>query len=650
MKRNFIRVSLVLAMLGMMGTAFTFSACSDDDNTEIAELRPEGDKGTDPSADGSAINGIIPAITDVVADEANKTMTIKGANLDRIVKVVVKAVIDSKVGDISYKAGDEVDITSTIVADQSSKTELVLGLMEGQITAYFDALDNTKKVVDGGFGIPVPEIAEFTTDFETKTMTITGKNLKSVVAAKVGKDNIIDKAVEEITDEKMVLPLWEGKIALGYDANNENRVVENDGYTFPVPAITKVTRNEDKMTVEGSNLEYITKLTIDNAEVTLPKIEKEAKSFELDYATGKILAFYFFNGKDDEQNVSNRGLQAIPTELVNLTDKDYHSWVKVDGKFDASVEIDQEEIPCGYEIGKSSGQPYGNGSVKAYEYADLTDCLTLQITVTDGTPRVMMNREGSAADGYEGGTFINMTSDAQFKEVVKNPDGSKTYVVDIAAIVKDYQYAHLNAIKGANWANVTVTSIQVEKVAKKNHVLQISNSEPKGDAYAKQLDLTWDTPLEQGKNYVLEMKAMANTEPFDGEVTNWTAAGATVVPTTGITFGLQVDFQNAANENVSLYGKMGDISTEWKTYQLEFKAEKADIVRARLGLARLNGTMLIDDVKVYEKDDETKLIKIDNSDFELGEDVPAWNQDAFASWQKTDPTKFSWKVIEEPED
>lgn len=642
MKRNFIRVSLVLAMLGMMGTAFTFSACSDDDNTEIAELRPEGDKGTDPSADGSAINGIIPAITDVVADEANKTMTIKGANLDRIVKVVVKAVIDSKVGDISYKAGDEVDITSTIVADQSSKTELVLGLMEGQITAYFDALDNTKKVVDGGFGIPVPEIAEFTTDFETKTMTITGKNLKSVVAAKVGKDNIIDKAVEEITDEKMVLPLWEGKIALGYDANNENRVVENDGYTFPVPAITKVTRNEDKMTVEGSNLEYITKLTIDNAEVTLPKIEKEAKSFELDYATGKILAFYFFNGKDDEQNVSNRGLQAIPTELVDLTKEGYNQW-KTNAE---NPELEKENVDCTYDLGKPTQMVYGTGSVFNNQFIDISDCLNLLITVTDnGTPRVMMNR----LDG-NGAMPVETPRDEKYQTIVKNPDGSRTFVINIAKIVEDQGYAHLQAIKGASWTDVTVSSIQVEKVAKKNHVLQISNSEPKGDAYAKQVDLTWDTPLEQGKNYVLEMKAMANTEPFDGEVTNWTAAGATVVPTTGITFGLQVDFQNAANENVSLYGKMGDISTEWKTYQLEFKAEKADIVRARLGLARLNGTMLIDDVKVYEKDDETKVIKIDNSDFELGEDVPAWNQDAFASWQKTDPTKFSWKVIEEPED
>jgi hypothetical protein len=98
---------------------------------------------------------------------------------------------------------------------------------------------------------------------------------------------------------------------------------------------------------------------------------------------------------------------------------------------------------CAYVLGTSTGQPYGDASVKWYHFADLSDFSTMYLLTTDGTPRVMMNR-AYAAEG-DGGDYVQLT-DAPV-------DGKVT--VNLTA----YPYAHLNAIKGANWQNVTVTDM-----------------------------------------------------------------------------------------------------------------------------------------------------------------------------------------------
>ena len=50
---------------------------------------------------------------------------------------------------------------------------------------------------------------------------------------------------------------------------------------------------------------------------------------------------------------------------------------------------------------------------------------------------------------------------AKYFSVEEKEDGSSVYTVDLAQIVKDKGYAHLHAIKGANWTNCTVTSMVV---------------------------------------------------------------------------------------------------------------------------------------------------------------------------------------------
>ena len=124
---------------------------------------------------------------------------------------------------------------------------------------------------------------------------------------------------------------------------------------------------------------------------------------------------------------------------TNLTAAMYKTW-------DSATEPTTGSNPgegCAYVLNQSTGQPYGDGSVKWYHYADISEFSALHLLTTEGTPRVMMNR--AYAETGDGGDYVQIT-DAPI-------DGKVT--VDLTA----YPYAHMNAIKGANWQNVTITEM-----------------------------------------------------------------------------------------------------------------------------------------------------------------------------------------------
>jgi hypothetical protein len=110
---------------------------------------------------------------------------------------------------------------------------------------------------------------------------------------------------------------------------------------------------------------------------------------------------------------------------------------------------------CAYVLFESTGQPYGDPSVNAF--ADLSDYSKLIIVATAGTPRIMMNRD------QDDGQWNANESESHLIEYPKDGWVSKyfskegnVYTVDLAMIKADKGFAHLHAIKGANWANVTV--------------------------------------------------------------------------------------------------------------------------------------------------------------------------------------------------
>ena len=148
------------------------------------------------------------------------------------------------------------------------------------------------------------------------------------------------------------------------------------------------------------------------------------------------------------------GLEKGKPELAytDLTKEMFFHWNAADETAEAL-----EASNCDYNIGTSTGQPYGLSTVNHDRFADLSAYNTIELTATEGEPRLLFNRIEN-----EGTVFAELPRDKdKYETVVDNGDGSKTYVIDIAAIVAEYGFAHLHAIKGANWVNTTVTEIKL---------------------------------------------------------------------------------------------------------------------------------------------------------------------------------------------
>jgi len=121
-------------------------------------------------------------------------------------------------------------------------------------------------------------------------------------------------------------------------------------------------------------------------------------------------------------------------------------------------------------VNESTGQPYGDGSVN--NFSDLSEYSKLIVVATEGQPRFCFNRdvaEGQQDPVDEAGSHLidypnkGGWSERYFSSETNEIDGSVIWTVDLALMVKEKGYAHLHAIKGANWANTTVTNMVVEK-------------------------------------------------------------------------------------------------------------------------------------------------------------------------------------------
>ncbi len=120
---------------------------------------------------------------------------------------------------------------------------------------------------------------------------------------------------------------------------------------------------------------------------------------------------------------------------------------------------------CSFVLNESTGQPYGDSQV--INYADLSLYSKLIVTCTEGTPRFLFNRdmdEGQWNENEAESHLIDNTKNGWSARYFSQ-DG-QTYVVDLKLMVKEKGFAHLHAIKGANWANVTVTSMELTREGK----------------------------------------------------------------------------------------------------------------------------------------------------------------------------------------
>ncbi len=205
--------------------------------------------------------------------------------------------------------------------------------------------------------------------------------------------------------------------------------------------------------VVATETEHVTDNTtggfFDPLNLVIVTLDKELAAGE--YSVVIPAGFYIVNGgsNNDELTFDFKVEEPEP-ELAEtaLTKNMFCTW----DSYEANGNITAKGVGA-YDLGVSTGLPYGDGSVLGQNYADLTGCSMLALTVTEGTPRLLFNRQsldGSSSDFLE-------VKEATSEYVVKVEEG--VWYINIAKITEDKGYAHLNCIKGANWANTTITEM-----------------------------------------------------------------------------------------------------------------------------------------------------------------------------------------------
>ena len=245
---------------------------------------------------------------------------------------------------------------------------------------------------------------------------------------------------------------------------------------------------------------------------------------------------------------------------------------------------------CAWVIGEPSGLPYGDGSV--INRADLSSYSKLIVTVVDGSPRFLLNRdvdEGQWSDNEAESHLIDNTKGGWSSKYFSQ-DGN-VYTVDLKQLVKDKGYAHLHAIKGANWADVTVESMILEKsgnAAQVGWVNLINNSDMEGDDVSSfftkvnKLDptpsvITDGVGVDGSRGIVVNATAKVS-DPWDNQF--WFRFNETVPAGTKyrVSFNYRADSEakvstqaHAEPSEYIHYDMLGDITftSDWDTYTKE---------------------------------------------------------------------------------
>lgn len=196
-----------------------------------------------------------------------------------------------------------------------------------------------------------------------------------------------------------------------------------------------------------------------NGETVVATVDTEKSSATVN-ATSLHATIYATSSKGELEVIYS---PAIVEKEEALTNAQFMVWDGVDAT--AKPLEDQTGKWCDYVLNKSTGMPYGNGTVDWKQYADLSAYKSLVVVATEGTPRFFLNRmtsDGQAKDGKAIDTNLADHFNAYVTKV-DNGDGTTTFTLDVAKIVEEQGFAHLNVIKGGNWANTTVTSMTLVK-------------------------------------------------------------------------------------------------------------------------------------------------------------------------------------------
>ena len=115
-----------------------------------------------------------------------------------------------------------------------------------------------------------------------------------------------------------------------------------------------------------------------------------------------------------------------------------------------------------YELFKPSNMVYGSSSVGLLTFADLSGYDKFIVTVADGTPRILLNRdvnEGQWNENEAESHLIDNTLDGWHNKYFTAENN--VFTVDVKQLVADKGFAHLHSIKSR--ATVTVTGLYLYK-------------------------------------------------------------------------------------------------------------------------------------------------------------------------------------------
>ena len=197
-----------------------------------------------------------------------------------------------------------------------------------------------------------------------------------------------------------------------------------------------------------------------------------------------------------ELNNSVHQLRLLPG-YTYLTQSMFQQWEKCNATADDNNS--HGTANCNYNLCAPTANVYGDGDVIEYCFADLSDYDYLYIPVAAGTPRVLMNRteaNGQFNSNKELSKLLEMPKDGTWTDAyyTKSDDG-KMFTFDIAKIVEENGFAHLNAIKDANWGKVTATDLilytdPAVAVDEWNQLAAIHESMENTSAWEKKWDFT----------------------------------------------------------------------------------------------------------------------------------------------------------------
>ena len=169
--------------------------------------------------------------------------------------------------------------------------------------------------------------------------------------------------------------------------------------------------------------------------------------------------------KSSGGNVTVESMVLYGEPLTTANMHRYNSWT------DASQGV-QSTGTYEYVLGRSVDQPFGDPAVNAY--VDLSSYKKLVVTMSSGTPRFMFNRdvdEGQWNEDEGQSHLIEYPKDGWVNRYFTKE--GNTYIVDLEKMVTEKGYAHLHAIKGANWQNVTAER------------MELYGNPPSGNVYAR---------------------------------------------------------------------------------------------------------------------------------------------------------------------